>query len=324
MESKLISVIVPVYKVEKYLDQCVESIVNQTYRNLEIILVDDGSPDRCPQMCDEWAKKDSRIKVIHKKNGGASSARNAGLDIAMGDYIGFVDSDDYIAESMYATLLEVLLNSEYKISCCIPVRVCETKLLGEPVNTKAYSLQLTEALNAFFYEQNISSAVWDKLFERNLFTEIKFPVGETNEEYPMFIPLIIQSGGITHTGQQLYFYRVTEGSVTSSTWKTNASILLKHLLEMEEQLKQYRLKDNIKAFRFFCAKSAYSTALHLDKNYDRINEKAKENQKEYIRIMSKHCVRVMISKYMTIKDKILYLMVVTRSLRPIYRVLGRL
>ena len=96
MSKSLISVIVPVYKVENFLDRCVESIVGQTYENLEIILVDDGSPDNCPAMCDEWAEKDSRIRVIHKENGGLCSARNAGMDIAAGDYLGFVDSDDCI------------------------------------------------------------------------------------------------------------------------------------------------------------------------------------------------------------------------------------
>ena len=101
-----ISVIVPVYKVEKYLDKCVESIVNQTYKNLEIILVDDGSPDNCPAMCDEWAEKDERIRVIHKENGGLADARNAGMDIATGDYIGFVDSDDWIEPNMYEVLLK--------------------------------------------------------------------------------------------------------------------------------------------------------------------------------------------------------------------------
>ena len=100
MNEPLVSVIVPVYKVEKYLDKCIESIVGQTYENLEIILVDDGSPDNCPTMCDEWAQKDSRIKVIHKENGGLSSARNAGLDACTGDYIGFVDSDDWIEPDM--------------------------------------------------------------------------------------------------------------------------------------------------------------------------------------------------------------------------------
>lgn len=101
-----ISVIVPVYKVENFLDRCVESIVGQTYENLEIILVDDGSPDNCPSMCDKWAEKDRRIKVIHKENGGVSSARNAALDIVSGDYIGFVDSDDWIDPGMYEFLYE--------------------------------------------------------------------------------------------------------------------------------------------------------------------------------------------------------------------------
>lgn len=101
MKTPLISVIVPIYKVEQYLDECVQSIRNQTYTNLEIILVDDGSPDNCPEMCDNYARQDSRIKVIHKKNGGLCSARNAAISIAKGDYIGFVDGEDYISDTMY-------------------------------------------------------------------------------------------------------------------------------------------------------------------------------------------------------------------------------
>ena len=104
MKNELITIIVPVYKVEKYLDRCVQSIVDQTYTNLEIILVDDGSPDNCPKMCDEWAKKDKRIKVIHKQNGGLSDARNAGLEKAKGKYVGFVDSDDYVAPNCFKIL----------------------------------------------------------------------------------------------------------------------------------------------------------------------------------------------------------------------------
>ena len=105
-DNSLISVIIPVYKVEKYLSKCVESIINQTYKNLEIILVNDGSPDNCGEICDEYAKKDSRIKVIHKENGGLSDARNAGIEIASGQYIAFVDSDDYIASNMYERMYE--------------------------------------------------------------------------------------------------------------------------------------------------------------------------------------------------------------------------
>ena len=103
-----ISVIIPVYKVEKYLDKCIQSVVNQTFTDLEIILIDDGSPDRCPEICEQWAKKDSRIVVIHKKNGGLSDARNAGLNIATGEFISFVDSDDWIAKNMYEIMLNYL------------------------------------------------------------------------------------------------------------------------------------------------------------------------------------------------------------------------
>lgn len=117
-EEYLISVIVPVYNAEKYLDECVESIVNQTYKNLEIILVDDGSPDNSPQMCDKWAEKDRRIKVIHKKNGGVSSARNAALEIAQGDYIGFVDSDDFIDEDMFELLINNAIDYNAEVSRC--------------------------------------------------------------------------------------------------------------------------------------------------------------------------------------------------------------
>lgn len=111
MNEPLVSVIVPVYKVGKYLDKCVESIVEQTYKNLEIILVDDGSPDNCPAMCDKWAERDSRIKVIHKQNGGVSSARNVGIDAAQGEFIGFVDSDDWLEPDMYDCLVKTHWNT---------------------------------------------------------------------------------------------------------------------------------------------------------------------------------------------------------------------
>ena len=109
--SEKISVIVPIYKTEQFLSKCIDSIINQTYKNLEIILVDDGSPDNCPKICDEYAKRDNRIKVIHKENGGLSSARNAGIEIATGDFSAFVDSDDWIDSDMYESLVK--LSDEY-------------------------------------------------------------------------------------------------------------------------------------------------------------------------------------------------------------------
>ena len=118
MENPCISVIVPVYKVEQHLDKCIQSIVQQTLSSLEILLVDDGSPDRCPEICDKWAARDSRIRVIHKDNGGLSDARNAGIESACGEYIMFVDSDDYIAEQACERLLEYARSEEAELVCC--------------------------------------------------------------------------------------------------------------------------------------------------------------------------------------------------------------
>lgn len=161
-----ISVIVPVYKVEKYLDRCVESIVNQTYKNLEIILVDDGSPDNCPAMCDAWIEKDERIRVIHKENGGVSSARNLGIDESTGDYIGFVDSDDWIEPDMYESLLNAIKNTDSDVAICgfyyesllqtICSEGCDCILNGKDI-LKTYILD------------NIRPELWNKLFSVRLF-----------------------------------------------------------------------------------------------------------------------------------------------------------
>lgn len=139
MKEDLISIIVPVYKVENYLSKCLDSMICQTYKNIEIILVDDGSPDNSGKICDDYAKKDSRIKVIHKENGGLSDARNAGLKIATGKYIGFVDSDDYISVEMYEKLYNQAKKEDADIACCNYYRVkMEKNLIKELLEIKRF------------------------------------------------------------------------------------------------------------------------------------------------------------------------------------------
>ncbi len=130
MEDKLISIIIPVYNVERYLRECIDSIIAQTYKNLEIILVDDGSSDKSGEICDEYSKKDSRIKVIHKKNGGLSDARNVALDIAKGDYIGFIDSDDYIEKDMFQILYNLAEEYNAEISSISFYKMLENKVIS--------------------------------------------------------------------------------------------------------------------------------------------------------------------------------------------------
>ena len=184
MEMPLISVIVPVYKVEKYLDRCVQSIVDQTYRNLEIILVDDGSPDNCGAMCDAWAEKDPRIKVIHKENGGQADARNVGMAIAMGEYIAFVDSDDWIDAQMYQSLYETMITTDSDIVSCGAKRVWSD---GRPaqellsVNMDCV-LEQEAAMEAMITGNGLVQVPCNKLYKSCLVRDILFPVGVAHED----------------------------------------------------------------------------------------------------------------------------------------------
>ncbi len=183
MDEPLISVIVPVYKVEVYLDKCVSSIVGQTYYNLEIILVDDGSPDNCPATCDAWAEKDSRIKVIHKTNGGLSDARNAGMAVATGEFIGFIDSDDWIEPDFFEDLYRAILENGAEAAECAAAYVTEDgtvirlrKAAPRPV------LDRKEALRRLVMEDGVYQTVWNKLYRRETLDGLLFEVGKYNED----------------------------------------------------------------------------------------------------------------------------------------------
>ncbi|MGN1420913.1 MAG: glycosyltransferase family 2 protein [Eubacterium sp.] len=184
----LITVIVPVYNVEKYLDKCVESIVNQTYKNLEIILVDDGSPDNCPAMCDEWAKKESRIKVIHKANGGLSSARNAGIDIMSGQYVMFIDSDDYIEFNAVEIMYDSIQKADFDVCVCNVNHVNNNGEIIDKTEFKPIELFNEKVIQAFL-NTNVfdSSSACDKLYKFSIIEEHNLRFDETNkwgEDFP--------------------------------------------------------------------------------------------------------------------------------------------
>ena len=212
----LVSIIVPIYKVEQYLRRCLDSIVNQTYTNLEIILVDDGSPDACPQICDEYAKKDKRIEVIHKKNGGLSDARNAGLEVCKGEYISFVDSDDWVDENYIDILINLAIakNADITIGENIQTKQALQKQNKESTN-KTYSSK--DALIHLFNQNHIAFIVsWGKIYKRNLFSTLRFPVGKFHEdEFTTYI-LFYHSKKIVYTNRILYYYFRHSNSITGS------------------------------------------------------------------------------------------------------------
>lgn len=186
-----ISVIIPVYNVEKYLDRCVESVVNQTYKNLEIILIDDGSPDNCPKMCDEWASRDSRIRTVHRTNGGQSCARNAGLSIVTGDYVTFIDSDDWIALDMYESLHDLIIRYNADAVECKSVYAYESdrqRPLSVIQNYDSGSRLIegrNQILECFMQSSTTSSGmytVWNCLFKKEIACRYRFREGKVNED----------------------------------------------------------------------------------------------------------------------------------------------
>lgn len=211
MEKPLITVIVPVYKVENTLEKCVESIKNQTYKNLEIILVDDGSPDRSGEMCDEFAKADDRIRVIHKANGGQSSARNVGLDSMNGEYVCFVDSDDWIEENMYEKLYSLIIDNEADIACCGIIKEYGNGKIerfdpyyNETDGVKVYTK--FEALKESLRNCKITYSLWDKLYDKKIFDSLRMTVGKIYEDMEIIPKCIEKAERIVYTPELLYHY----------------------------------------------------------------------------------------------------------------------
>lgn len=234
----LISVIVPIYKVEAYLDECVRSIVGQTYPHLEIILVDDGSPDGCGALCDEWAKRDDRIKVVHKPNGGLSDARNAGLEIASGDYIAFVDSDDWIEPEMYEKMLAALKAEEAdlcacRIVSCYPDRRAEWGCPEYRVTDPEQTLAMLYADTAY------PVSAWNKLYRRELWVTLRFPVGKICEDAFTTYLLVHKAKRIVQLPEAFYNYRIRPESIMTSrfsikrmdeeeVWRVNYEFMKEH------------------------------------------------------------------------------------------------
>lgn len=214
VDTAKISVIVPAYKVEPYLDKCVSSIVNQTYTNLEIILVDDGSPDNCPAMCDAWAEKDSRIRVIHKTNGGLSDARNAGMTVATGKLMAFVDSDDWIAPDMYEYLYQRLTEDNSDIAACGVQMVWEDKKLCRML-TRAGSCVLNqeEAMRAIIEESWLKQPVWYKLYKTDLIRDILFPMGKCHEDVFWSYQAVGSAKKVSVSDHVGYYYLQRGGSI---------------------------------------------------------------------------------------------------------------
>lgn len=215
--NNVISVIVPVYKVKKFLDKCVTSIINQTYPNLQIILVDDGSPDCCGEMCEEWKRKDRRVEVIHKKNGGLSDARNAGLDIAKGDFIAFVDSDDWIEPQMYEIMMRTLISRDADLVAC---GIADSYSEKTVIRSSTYREGKSEKFLKLIYQDTIFPvSAWNKLYRKDLWKDFRFPVGKICEDAFTTYLLVDRAVKIIQIPDILYHYCIREKSIMTSEFR---------------------------------------------------------------------------------------------------------
>ena len=230
----LISIIVPIYNVELYLERCVQSILNQTYTNIEIILVDDGSPDKCGKICDELAQKDARIVVIHKPNGGLSDARNAGLDLAKGELIGFIDSDDYIHPEMYSILYKNMIDNDADLSMCDykAVESPGAEIFDFDNNTTTYNN--IEALEMLFtYYCQVFVIAWNKLYRKEVFKELRYTKGKIHEDELLTYKILHQANKIVYSDARLYYYFQSPNSIIHSQFSEKK---LHYADAMEERL----------------------------------------------------------------------------------------
>lgn len=258
--EELISIIIPVYKVEKYLSRCIESVMAQTYSNIEIILIDDGSSDKCPEICDNYADKDPRIKVVHKKNGGLSDARNAGITLAEGKYISFLDSDDYVHPRMYQELLHILKKEEADVSFCNLNRVYSEEYELNDIQDGTLHIYSGKQAVKNILDKNlhvVSVIACGKLYKKELFESIRFPVGKLHEDEFTTYKIFYKCTKVVFMDKGYYYYFQRDDGIMG----TRKKVFSADGLEAYEQMGDFFQKTSDRDI-FYLVKYKYMYMLH--------------------------------------------------------------
>lgn len=300
-----ISVVLPIYNVEKYLEKCMESIFNQTYKNLEILLVDDGSPDGCPALCDAYAKKDKRVRVVHKKNGGISDARNAGVAESSGQYIAFVDPDDYVESDYIEYLYSLIKKYNCKMSLCQHTvkfeggrEICYGKNGDDLLTSK-------DCIERMLYNDVIDTSCWAKLFSADLAKKFLYPKGKLFEDIGTVYKFFIESEQIACGWQSKYFYMMRPKSIVHCNFNPHKLDLLEMTDSMASEVKSI-FPDLGKAC---LRRQVYSRFSTLNQMLDVKEKVYKEKRKEIIRCIKENKKALLSDKKLPRRDKLaLYLL----------------
>lgn len=319
----LISVIVPVYNVEKFLPRCVDSILAQTYSNLEILLVDDGSKDASGTICDEYAAKDTRIRAIHKENGGLSSARNAGIDAAKGEYLAFVDSDDWIEPDSYAHMLGMLKKYDAKLACAGRYDVdgkTEEKTVGL-CPKKEECIPAEEMVGRIFLWDNCDSSACDKLYHRSLFDTFRYPEGKVCEDVPTTYKIVLQAEHVVMCDKPIYNYYHRPGSISTAKNITEKTFhFSQHTAVIYPYIRETHPKIEPQA-RYFRVRSLSHILLLLEQADEQVRQEYSQQYHAARKALREHMGFILKSPWFGKKERITDLLLIFgmyRLLRPIF------
>lgn len=297
-KEKLISVIIPVYNVQEYLIKCIESVINQTYENLEIIIVDDGSTDKSTEICDKVKKNDSRIRVIHKENGGLSDARNVGIDNANGEYISFIDSDDYVDNNYIELLYNAIKQYDADMSIASHRVIYEKNIIDRSTG-KEFCAEPIEILKMLLYDNGIDTSAWGKLYKKSLFNEIRFPKGRFFEDSATTYMLIDKSKKIGVCSKPIYNYVIRNNSISNETFSEKKMDLIVSTEEMTNYIKN-KYPELEKACNRRLMYAYLSTLTQLAKS----KVKNKKIQKKLMKYINKNRNNVLKDKNIPKRDRV--------------------
>jgi glycosyltransferase involved in cell wall biosynthesis len=316
----LISIIVPVYKAEKYLSRCVESILAQSYKNFEIILIDDDSPDSCPRLCDDYSKQFENIITHHIKNSGigVSGARNAGIDAAKGEYLTFIDSDDYVNKDLLKFLKTILdFNPSAGMAMSSYQKVTDdTKVFERIMESKVSLLSDLEAMNLLIADQN-NSALWSKLFKREVFNHLRFPKGKHNEDMFLMPFLIQKAHRIAFCPIPIYYYFQGNESLCRSKFNYNMLDMIDAIEVWENQIKMLYPSLVCKIRSHY-----YTSVIHISQSLANIDDAYGKDKFSYLQQkINANFFYILGSKYISLNNKFKLFLFKTKLFRPFFRLL---
>ena len=303
LDMPLISVIVPVYGVEKYIEKCLKSIINQTYENLEIILVDDGSKDKSGIICENYANKDKRIKVFHKKNGGLSDARNYGIEHSKGEYLTFIDSDDYI-EDDYVEYLYSLIKEGYKMSICsLYVEYTSNGKIVNKGNGKEIVISGKKCIEKMCYHDEVDTCAYAKLMHRSLFQKVRYPKGKIFEDIGTTYLLFDQCEEVICGFIPKYYYVIRENSIVTSEF----NIKKLELIEMTDKMAHYVDTKYPELKGATLRRKGYAYFSTLNQMLDVTDKRYLEKRKQIVKYLRKNSIKIIKNRKTPNRDRIAYL-----------------